>query len=337
MLRYKSSKPKNFLVENLKRLAPQIGATLLIEKNYGHVGLISFSNGKKVFFRSERFNINPSGSVEIATDKKYSHFFLNQFGYSTPLGKAFFSSAINENVEQRSTIDDGYNYAKQLGFPVIIKPNNYSKGKLVSKVFNKTEYYKIANKILKEAQVFIVEKFYVGSDYRIIVFDGGVFAAYRREPLAVTGDGKSTVLELLKNKQTEFDLKGISGLNLKDSRIQDNLKRLKLNYESVVPSNHTIQLLDNANISTGGAILDLTENIHPDYSELAINVTRSMQLKLCGVDIITSDICSSISNYVIIEINSAPALNHYASIGVNQLSKTRNLYLRILNFLSHEV
>ena len=93
------------------------------------------------------------------------------------------------------------------------------------------------------------------------------------------------------------------------------------------------QILDNANLSTGGMSYDFTTKIHTDYANLAINITKDMELRLCGVDILTSDISKPISDYIIIEINSAPGLDNYASLGEEQVQIVDNLYLKILQSL----
>lgn len=324
---------KNLVVNIFKKELPKMGAKLLMEGDYEHAGLITFANGKKMFFRSERFNINSPGSIEISTDKRYSHFFLRSFGYNTPIGDVFFSSILTERINSEKNINAGYSYAQDLGFPVIIKPNNLSKGRLVTKVENKREYYNAAKAILKYNHVMIVEKFYIGNDYRIIVFNEKVFAAYRREPFSIIGNGKKTIHRLLKEKQEEFKIAELCGLDIYDSRIKARLKKLKLDYDSIIPKNKTLQLLEIANISSGGSIHDLTESIHSDYNDLAINVARSMQLNLCGIDIISNDICNPLSEYIILEINSSPALTHYASIGKLQLKKTEILYIEILKMM----
>lgn len=109
-------------------------------------------------------------------------------------------------------------------------------------------------------------------------------------------------------------------INCEDARIRQNLKRNKLTTDSVLPEGRILQLLDNANLSTGGTSIDLTNVVHLDYATLAINITSDMGLRLCGVDIITEDICKPLSEYVVIEINSAPGLDNYASI---ELSRKR--------------
>ncbi len=109
-----------FVTEIINRIAPRIGATVLIEPEYGFVGQIVFKNGNRAFFRNTKFNINALGSVEIARDKAYASFFLKEFGYNVPEGQTFFDNKLNANLAIQRTIDDGYQYARQLGFPLIV-------------------------------------------------------------------------------------------------------------------------------------------------------------------------------------------------------------------------
>ena len=117
-----------FVAEIICRVAPTIGATVLLEPEFGFVGEITFKNGKRVLFRGTNLNINALGSSEIARDKGYATFFLKHYGYSVPEGQTFFSEKLNQRVRLKRTIDDGFEYARFLGFPVILKPNNLSQG-----------------------------------------------------------------------------------------------------------------------------------------------------------------------------------------------------------------
>ncbi|GHV21261.1 hypothetical protein FACS189428_1380 [Clostridia bacterium] len=99
-----------FASKLLIKLAPQIGAKVVLEPEFGYVGQIIYPNGKKILFRTANFNLNPLGSVEIAKDKGYAKFFLQQNGYATPKGQTFFSDKRNEHLKVKRTIDDGYDY-----------------------------------------------------------------------------------------------------------------------------------------------------------------------------------------------------------------------------------
>jgi hypothetical protein len=99
-----------FATRLITKLAPKVGAKVVLEPEFGYVGQILYSNGKKMLFRRNNFNLNALGSVEIAKDKGYAKFFLQQNGYSTPKGQTFFSEKRNEHLKLKRTIDDGYDY-----------------------------------------------------------------------------------------------------------------------------------------------------------------------------------------------------------------------------------
>ncbi|HBB97660.1 MAG TPA: cyanophycin synthetase [Blastocatellia bacterium] len=325
---------KTFVSEILSRIAPRIGAKVFLEPDYGFVGEITFTNGKRVLFRDRNFNINPQGSSEIARDKGYADFFLKHYGYNTVEGQTFFSEKLNDRLEIRRTIDDGFQYAKTLGLPVILKPNNLSQGTLVTKVHNKREYYLAAKKILKRTPVMLVQRFYSGNDYRLVVLDNEVISAYQRTALFVVGDGKSTVTELLKLKQRNFVKLGRdTEIDADDFRIRLKLLKMRLTCQSVPTLGAKVVLLDNANLSTGGDAFDVSAKVHPDFCRLAVTITKDMGLRMCGVDIITGDIKTTLDRYVVIEINSAPGLDNYASIGAKQRERVDELYLRVLQAL----
>ena len=339
MKKKKSSYPtikKSFVSEIICRVAPRIGAKVLMEPEYGFVGQITFKDGKRVLFRDRNFNINPLASSEIARDKGYADFFLKLYGYKTIEGQTFFSDERNQRIKIKRTIHDGFEYAKILGLPVILKPNNLSQGTLVTKVHNKREYYAVAKTIFKRCPVMLVQKYHAGFDYRIVVLDKEVISAYQRIPLFVIGNGRSSVMSLLIQKQKTFVRTGRdTEIELDDFRIVEKLRQQRLGLKSVVPNGQQLFLLDNANLSTGGDAIDVTEKIHRDFKRLAVGITKDMGLRLCGVDIITSDdIGSPMKDYVIIEINSAPGLDNYASIGPPQKARVDNLYLTVLKALA---
>lgn len=328
-----------FVPELIQKLAPQIGATVLLEPEYGLVGHITFKNGKKSYFRRGILNLNYAGSSEIAKDKSYSSFFLKKLGYQVPEGEIFFSDRVNESYSLRvkKTVDDGFKYAQSLGFPVIVKPNSLMEGRLVTKIHSQEEYYQTAQQIFLLDSVLIVQRFYSGKDYRIVVLDDEVIAAYQRIPFFVVGDGISSIVKLVREKQETFLTNSREAkVDIEDYRIKTNLQRKKLNLESVLPEGAKLSLLDNANLTTGGEAVDVTEDIHPDFYKLAVSVTKDMGLRLCGVDIITGDLTRPLQDYVVLEINGTPGLRHYASLGDIQAKRVENLYLKILKAMESE-
>lgn len=327
----------SFITSIIERIALQLGAVVTIEPEYELVGHITFKNGKKSAFSQTKFNINGFGSAELVKDKAYANYFLQKFGYRVTEGKTFFSEKLCHKFPKLRNIHDGCNYTKSLGFPVIVKPLNLSQGILVTKVYSPEEYYDVAEKIFQINTGLIIEKFYTGNDYRIVVLDQQVLATYQRIPLFVIGNGKSTILQLLENKQEIFIQAGRKKIiKLDDFRILQKLQRQNLDFQSILPQDQKIYLLDNANLSSGGEAIDFSENIHPDFQNLAIKITQDIGLRLAGVDILTDDITKPLDDYTLLEINGSPSLSHYAASGEIAAKRVENLYLKILTLLEND-
>jgi D-alanine-D-alanine ligase-like ATP-grasp enzyme len=326
-----------FVTAVIQRIAPLIAATVIVEPEYQYVGQITFQNGRKTLFRGASLAINSQSAAEIARDKGYAGFFLKTLGYQVPQGQTFFSEGMNRRLAVKRGLDEGFAYAKTLSFPVIVKPNDLSQGRLVAKVYNKQEFYAQARRILRATDVLKVERFYTGNDYRIVVLDDRVVAAYQRIPLQVIGDGRSTIGALVALKQQRLRAENRPAiLDPDDSRISMKLRRQKLSLESVPALGVVIPLLDSANLSSGADARDLSKEIHDDFCRLAMRVARDMELRFCGVDIMTNDLTHPLNDYVIIEVNSSPSLENYALMGDEQRQSVEQTYRKILEAIEKD-
>lgn len=322
------------LSQILRKIAPSIGATVVIEPKWQVVGQITFNNGRRRYFRGSCIDLNSLGSSEIAKDKDYANMFMVRMGYPVvPGSKTFFtdSFAIKVGFPKRN-IDGAYLYAKKLGFPVIVKPNSGSQGTNVALVHNKQEFYPAMKSIFERDRIALVQCPVKGKDYRVVVLDKRVISAYQRIPLNVTGDGKSSIHKLLIAKQRRFVRDGRDTcINFSDPRMVEKLRHQDLNLRSVLEKGRLVYLLDNANLSTGGDSVDVTHKIHKDFARISVSLTKDMGLRLCGVDLmIDGDISEKPGNYWVLEINSAPGLDHYAKSGAEQERIVEELYLEVL-------
>lgn len=335
----KAENPVAFVAGMLKQLGKEEGIPVDIEPRWGYVGRITRTDGRFTYFRGTNFDLNGMGSMEIARDKGYAAHFLHQQGYNVIPGKTFFSPTFADTLKTTDSYDAAYNYAKELGFPVIVKPNSMSQGRGVSAAHDKRTLMQAMHRIAKIDRVFLVQQFVKGHDYRVVVLDGDIISAYERLPLTIVGDGISTITQLLDAKQIEFHATGRdTSIKKDDDRIDLKLKREGLSRSSVLPSGVEQALLDNRNLSTGGESVDVTSDIHPSYKTLCSNITRDMGLRYCGVDLmIDGDIRLPVgdkNNYVVIEINAAPGIDNYAKSGDSQKLIVAEMYRRILRALA---
>ena len=330
----KKKRDSPLLEKILRKIAPRIGASILIEPEWQIVGQITFRSGRRSYFKYNTLDLNPMGASEIARDKDYSNFFMKELGYPiVPGSKTFFSKKWAEAIKMpRRNIDAAFRHAQKLKFPVIVKPNSGSQGVGVALVRNKRDFYRAMREIFKTDRVALVQKPVIGLDYRLVVLDQKVISAYQRIPLSVTGNGKSTVRQLLRMKQREFVASSRdTRINADDPRIEMTLRNQRLTFRSVPAKEERVFLLDNANLSTGGDSIDVTAEVHPEFKKLAIKLTAEMGLRLCGVDLmVQGGISQKPGDYWVLEINSAPGLDHYAKTGMAQEKIVEDLYLEVL-------
>lgn len=326
----------------IKKIVPEMGARLFLEETFQYAGCIVFDNGRRSFFKNVSFGINPLGATEISRDKDYAAWFLKSFSYRTTEHILVMEDGYRRMVARRcpagaqvAGMQDAGRFADAVGFPLMVKPNDLGLGKGVVKVHSHDELLQAIAAGFRLAPKVIVERFYSGNDYRVVVFRDRIVAAYQRVPLHVVGDGVSTVRALLEARREVLVQAGRDAdVDIGDARIIGNLRRTGLDVDSVPASGATIRLLDNANLSTGGDAIDVTARLHPDMAGLCKTIARDMGLVLCGIDLIAPGAAQPLrpdeDRYVVLEISATPGLDNYAALGEDQARTVEQLYREIL-------
>jgi D-alanine-D-alanine ligase-like ATP-grasp enzyme len=309
-----------------------MGATVLLEPQWGVVGQITFKNGRKSYFRHSNLDLNPLGASKVSSDKDFANFFMAKMGYPTIPGKAFYSDAHCKAIGSNQGIDAAYAYAEKSGFPVIVKPNSGSQGHDVRLVHGKSEFYPAMRAVFKHDRVGLVQRPVSGYEYRVVVLDDEIISAYQRIPLNVTGDGRSNIKQLLQKKMRDYSESGRdTEIDFDDPRIKNKLKRQTMDFKSVPARDERIYLLDNSNLSSGGDSVELTDAVHPAFKKIMIDLTRDMGLRLSGIDVMMeADISTKPGRYWILEVNDAPGFDHYAKAGKAQDKIVEDIYIKVL-------
>ncbi len=179
----------------------------------------------------------------------------------------------------------------------------------------------------------IIQPFYKGEDYRIIVINHKYIAAMKRVPAHIQWDGKSNIKTLIQQENLnpirwELHSKWLSIIPI-DQETENCLINQWLNRESIPEKDQIIYVRKNANLSTGWLSIDVTDQIHPSIKKMTEKASKIIWLKVCGIDYISEDISKPLSEQVggIIEINHTPGLrgHHFPASG-----KPRNVAKAIL-------
>jgi len=200
----------------------------------------------------------------------------------------------------------------ELKFPAVVKPVNTDHGIAVStNLLTSEELICAIENAFRYSGKVIVEEYFPGREYRFLVIDYKVRAIAFREPANVTGDGESTIRQLIKKKNegrgTDYRYPLLKIVI--DDEVKRHLKAASLSEDSVLIKGEKIYLRKNSNLSTGGDSIDVTDEMPVFYKEIAVKAAKAAGLKIAGVDIIIKDtqLAPSSDNYIVVELN-APAM-----------------------------
>ncbi|MEV5750172.1 Mur ligase family protein, partial [Actinoallomurus sp. NPDC052308] len=135
-------------------------------------------------------------------------------------------------------------------------------------------------------------------------------------PARVTGDGRSTVADLVAVANTdpargEGHDRPLTRLTLGETELA-HLARQGLAPDSVPHAGQVVTLRRNANLSTGGTSKDVTDRVHPDVVRLCRRVAATVGLDICGIDLrlpdITAPLPADAGASGVIEVNASPGL-----------------------------
>lgn len=256
-------------------------------------------NGKVHYFYRSRGDLVSNEAVDIVQDKYKTKQMLLEAGVPTPKG---FKFEKNEKIEQ---IIEKFNQ-EGLNYPVVIKPVFGSLGKgVIINIKNKEELKNAlieTNNSEDRYNSYVIEEHIEGEEFRLYVIGDEVVAATKRVPANVVGDGKSTIKELIeeKNKLRKENPYLRKKLIKIDDSVENFIKNKGLSLESIPEKDELVYLKGPSNIAAGGDPIDATDRISAVAKTVAVSAVKAIpHLIHAGVDIIVNK-----EEAYIIEINS---------------------------------
>ncbi len=139
----------------------------------------------------------------------------------------------------------------------------------------------------------------------MLVVEGRLAAAVRRDPIGVVGDGRHSVRELVEQANEGARWETNRRLSLGDEE-QTFLTRAGFTSETIPPPGVEV-LLSQDRVTT---YRNVTEQVHADTRDLACDAARVIGLDVAGLDVIALDISRPLAEQGggFLEINAQPAL-----------------------------
>ncbi|MBI2463610.1 hypothetical protein HYV57_01500 [Candidatus Peregrinibacteria bacterium] len=213
---------------------------------------------------------------------------------------------------------------------IVMKPENGGLGeKVFTGIKNIEDVKKYAKMILKNYKNGIIQRHKKGKDLRIQAIGGQYFAACRRLPAHVYGNGKNSIKELILEKNKEKAKLHTKNQIIVDAETKKLLRKKNYTLNSIPHEGEKVRLKKASNIGLGGEPVDVTDILHSSFRTLIPTISELFSVKTFAIDCIVKDLRAPFNkeNASIIEIN-APcmwALNHFAR------GQKRNAALAILD------
>ena len=287
--------------------------------------LLQFGYGASLAtYRGRRTGVTSHIATRIADDKRRTNALLRAHGL--PHATQVVVNAIPAAIRA----------ARQLGYPVIVKPTGSSESRgITGNILNDDELAAAVALAFHYSGKVILEPFLKGNDHRFLIIGGKAAHVTRHQTAQVAGDGRSTVEQLVA-RANENPLRGdeedkpYTVLRLEDDALR-MLGRQGLSATSVPADGQAVVLSSICHLSTGGTAVDMTDVTHPDNIVAAERIARLVGLDICGIDFLHPDVTRSYKEVggVILEVNQGPSFDmHDAS--TNFTNRVRSLVLREL-------
>ncbi len=241
---------------------------------------------------------------------------LQEAGLPVPEGRQFSPEAV----------ETAWTFARSR-LPVVVKPAVGSFANGVTVAIDSEDSFRAAFAKAARGRRFqvVVEHYVEGNDYRVMVIGDKVRGVLHRRYASVRGDGARNIAQLIdaENLKRERSIINRDHPIPHKPGVHWDRDRVPVDYASVPPEGTRVYLRDDRAVLEGRENVDLTEEIHPGFCEIALR-TRDVfgAMPTLGLDILAPDITQDPDKQVWgiceINLNASFATHHFKMTGPNR-------------------
>ncbi|MBS1190079.1 MAG: cphA [Rhodocyclaceae bacterium] len=264
----------------------------------GNLVQLGYGKGQRRIWTAETDQTSAIAET-ISRDKDLTKTLLSSCGVPVPEGEEVHSP------------EEAWEAAQDIGLPVVVKPSDGNHGRGVFIELTTREEIESAYKVaIEEGSSVLVERSIPGAEHRLLVVGGRMVAANRGDMVWVTGDGQSTIKELIATQVNSDPRRGdteehpLNTIRL-DSAATLEIKRQGFAADSVPPAGKEVLIQRNGNHA-----FDCTDLVHPETAATAALAARIIGLDIAGIDLVVTDISKPLAEQggAIVEVNAGPSL-----------------------------
>ncbi len=268
--------------------------------------LLEFSlDGTTTRIRGQTTPLADPVSTEVAENKALALRILGEAGLPVPAHELLEAGA----GERRTGVQP----------PWIVKPAGGAGGAGVTgEVRREEQLGRALVHAWKYDSTAIVEQQAEGDTYRVLVLDGEILDVIRRTRPRITGDGCSTIEELIFTEYARrIGAEGPSGLKhlAVDLDCLFTLERAGLEPKSVLADGESAVIKTATNYN-GPEETETVDGPAPGLADASRCAARALGVRLAGVDIVTTDPVKPLAETggIVLEANPVPGLTHHYNV-----------------------
>ena len=308
------------LVKILREIA---GAQQLHLTALSHDWIIRLERGDIVrHVYGYNFELNSAAAQLLADDKSAVAEVLRYRQLPHVEHKLFLHPRLSSYISDQGNWAEMMAYARQYDFKVVCKPNDGTGGEDVFRARSQPELEQVVQRLFESRRAICLSPYYeISQEYRVIVLDGRCELIYAKQRPAITGDGRSTLADLI---AAEIDRGAISvsvaarALKVNESRLDDVLAQ---GVEVTLDWKH--------NLAHGAYPVIITDQPrHQQLEALALACAAELNIVFASIDIIETG-----SERLVLEANSGVMMEHFVELAPDGYSLARTIYAKAVELM----
>jgi cyanophycin synthetase len=257
-------------------------------------------------------------SIHVAENKPLAYRILEQAEVPVP----------EHCVIDASDVTSARAFYERFAPPFVVKPVRGGGGAgVIGEIHTFAQLRRALPHVRRYGRDALFERQIYGDSYRVLLLDGEVLDVLKRSRPTMTGDGRSTIEELMfREHERRIALGAGSGLKplMVDLDSLYSLERAGYHLHSVLPPGTTAVVKTATNFNAKEQIGGGDEQLPEGTLEVARRAADALGCRLAGVDLVTTDATRPLAESgAVLEVEPVPGLwHHYRTDGTGALRIT---------------
>ena len=276
-------------------------------------------------------SLNDAAAARISADKFHTSTLLREAGFAVPDTVRCLRPSAHlpagpapDRFASQRGLAPALGFAEAHGFPLVVKPNRGGQGKAVACVDDRVGLAAALDAAWAVDELALIQPALPGLDLRVDLLDGALLVAYLRRPVALRGDGRSTVLELLAALDPRAREPGFVDRLRTEAIWATTLAAAGIDEHGVLADGQALEFAATVLNLNRCCTAEVFTELPPAWLEFASQIADRLRLRHCGLDLripaSADPLAADPREAIVLEANAAPGIMQIHRLGRTELA-----------------